>query len=186
MANSTASVLIKPTVSFNHGDTFAFGSWVCTTDGARSFQRRLTMTLNPRTGLVTLFEVITGDLAGKFGEILLYNLHDDFEFGSASTRTRRPRGPSHASRLLIHHVRTSHFMSTTHTTSATLARPTRRLSLRAGPARRSSPTTPRTPTLAPATTWTPPTSSTSARTLSPSPRTPRPNNLCQDQPPVWL
>jgi hypothetical protein len=84
MANSTASALIKPTVSFNRGDTFAFGSWVCTIDGARSFQRRLTMTLNPRTGLVTLFEVIPGDLAGKFGEILLYNLHDDFEFGSAS------------------------------------------------------------------------------------------------------
>jgi hypothetical protein len=42
------------------------------------------MTPNPKTGLVTLPEVITGDLAGKFGEISLYNQHADFEFGSAS------------------------------------------------------------------------------------------------------
>jgi hypothetical protein len=39
---------------------------------------------NPKTKLVTLPEVVTGDLAGKFGEISLYNEHVDFEFGSAS------------------------------------------------------------------------------------------------------
>jgi hypothetical protein len=33
---------------------------------------------------VTLPEVIKGDLAGKFGEISLYNQHADFESGSAS------------------------------------------------------------------------------------------------------
>jgi hypothetical protein len=33
---------------------------------------------------VTLPEVITGDLAEKFGEISLYNQHVDFESGSAS------------------------------------------------------------------------------------------------------
>jgi hypothetical protein len=33
---------------------------------------------------VTLPEVVTGDLAGKFGEISLYNQHADFELGSAS------------------------------------------------------------------------------------------------------
>jgi hypothetical protein len=33
---------------------------------------------------VTLPEVITGDLTGKFGEISLYNQHADFESGSAS------------------------------------------------------------------------------------------------------
>jgi hypothetical protein len=43
MANSTASIFIKPTVAFNHGDTFIFDSWVCTADGTGSFQRRLTM-----------------------------------------------------------------------------------------------------------------------------------------------
>jgi hypothetical protein len=84
MANSSASIFIKPTVAFNRGDTFVFGSWVCTADGAGSFQHRLTMTPNPKTELVTLPEVVTGDLAGKFGEISLYNQHVDFEFGSAS------------------------------------------------------------------------------------------------------
>jgi hypothetical protein len=84
MANSTASVLIKPVAAFNRGDTFVFGSWVCTTDGAGSFQHRLTMTTNLRTGLLTLPEVVTGELTGKFGEISLYNQHTDFELGSDS------------------------------------------------------------------------------------------------------
>jgi hypothetical protein len=39
---------------------------------------------NPKTGLVTLPEVVTSDLTGKFGEISLYNQHVDFELGSAS------------------------------------------------------------------------------------------------------
>jgi hypothetical protein len=54
MANSTTSIFIKPTVTFNRGDTFVFGSWVCTVDGTGSFQRLLTMTPNPKTGLVML------------------------------------------------------------------------------------------------------------------------------------
>jgi hypothetical protein len=37
MANSTATIFIKPTVASNRGDTFVFGSWVCTADDARSF-----------------------------------------------------------------------------------------------------------------------------------------------------
>jgi hypothetical protein len=84
MANSTASIFIKPIVAFNRGDTFVFGSWVCTADGVGSFQRRLTMSPNPSTGLVTLPKVVTGELAGKFGEISLYNQHADFELGSNS------------------------------------------------------------------------------------------------------
>jgi hypothetical protein len=84
MANSTASIVIKPTVAFNYGDTFIFGSWVCTADGAGSFQRCLIITPNPKTGLVTLSKVIMGNLAGKFGEISLYNQHTDFESGSPS------------------------------------------------------------------------------------------------------
>jgi hypothetical protein len=84
MANSTASIFIKPTVAFKHDDTFVFGSWVCTADGAGSFQYRLTMSPNPETGLVTLPEVVTGNLTGKFGEMLLYNQHADFELGSDS------------------------------------------------------------------------------------------------------
>jgi hypothetical protein len=84
MANSTAPVYFKPTVAFNCGDTFVFGAWVCTADGAGSFQRRLTMQPNPKTGLVTLPDVVTGELAGKFGEISLFNHHADFELESAS------------------------------------------------------------------------------------------------------
>jgi hypothetical protein len=42
------------------------------------------MTPNPKTELMTLPEVITGNLAGKFGEISLYNQHTYFESGSAS------------------------------------------------------------------------------------------------------
>jgi hypothetical protein len=71
MANSMATIFIKPTVAFNRGNTFVFGSWVCTADGAESFQRRLTMPPNPKTGLVTLPEVVTGDLAEKFDEFSL-------------------------------------------------------------------------------------------------------------------
>jgi hypothetical protein len=71
MANSTTSVFIKLVAAFNCGDTFVFGSWVCIADGVGSFQRRLTMTRNPSTGLVTLPEVVTGEIAGKFGEISL-------------------------------------------------------------------------------------------------------------------
>jgi hypothetical protein len=84
MANSTASVYIKPTVAFNCGDTFIFGAWVCTADDTGSFQRRLTMPPNPETGLVTLPEVVTDELAGKFGKISLFNQHADLELGSAS------------------------------------------------------------------------------------------------------
>jgi hypothetical protein len=84
MAISTASIFIKPTIAFNCGDTFVFGSWVCTADGVGSFQCRLTMPPNLKTGLVTLPEVVTGNLTGKFGEISLYNQHADFELGSDS------------------------------------------------------------------------------------------------------
>jgi hypothetical protein len=84
MANSTASVFIKPVAAFNRGNTFIFGSWVCIADGAGSFQRRLTMTPNQSTRLVTLPEVVTGELTEKFGEISLYHQHADFELGSDS------------------------------------------------------------------------------------------------------
>jgi hypothetical protein len=43
MANSTTPIYFKPIVAFNCGDTFVFGAWVCTADGAGSFQRRLTI-----------------------------------------------------------------------------------------------------------------------------------------------
>jgi hypothetical protein len=84
MANSTAPVCFKPTVAFNRGNTFVFGAWVCTADGAGSFQRCLTMQPNPKTDLVTLPEAVAGELTGKFGEISLFNHHADFELESVS------------------------------------------------------------------------------------------------------
>jgi hypothetical protein len=84
MANSTAPVYFKPTIAFNRGDTFVFGAWVCTADGAGSFQRRLTMPPNPETGFAMLPEVVIGELAGKFGEISLFDHHADFELESTS------------------------------------------------------------------------------------------------------
>jgi hypothetical protein len=39
---------------------------------------------NPETGFVTLPQVVTGELDGKFGEISLFDQHEDFELGSAS------------------------------------------------------------------------------------------------------
>jgi hypothetical protein len=89
MANSTAPVYFKPTVAFNRGDTFVFGAWVFTADDAGSFRRRLAMPPNPKTGFVTLPEVVTGELTGKFGEISLFNHHADFELESASNSNSR-------------------------------------------------------------------------------------------------
>jgi hypothetical protein len=39
---------------------------------------------NPETGFMTLPEVVTGELAGKFSEISLFDQHADFELGSTS------------------------------------------------------------------------------------------------------
>jgi hypothetical protein len=39
---------------------------------------------NPETGLVTLPEVVTGELTDKFSEISLFDQHTDFKLGSAS------------------------------------------------------------------------------------------------------
>jgi hypothetical protein len=185
MENSTASIFIKSIVAFNRGDTFVIGSWVCTVDGAGSFQRRLFMTPNPRTGLMTLPEVITAISPENSAKFRSTTSTPTSSLDPPPTRTQCPCGSPHASRLLSHRVPTPHSTSTSRLVSVMLAGPMRKLSLRAGPARRSSPTTLRTPTPAPATTRTPPTSSTSGLT-SPNPRTPRPSNRCQDQPPAWL
>jgi hypothetical protein len=159
MENSTASVLIKPTTAFNRGDTFIFGSWVCTADGAGSFQRRLSMTPTPKTGLVTLPEVTTGTLAGKFGEISLYNQHADFESGSVANSNSTPPWVIACEPDTEPSCEDAHSTSTSRMDSATLAGPTQKSSSHAEPARRSSPTTTQTPTPLPATTRTPHTSS---------------------------
>jgi hypothetical protein len=146
---------------------------------------------------VTLPEVVTSELTGKFGEISLFNHHADFELESASNsnstspwviacepatqpsqavpspRERSARGPRILSRARIE------------------------APSRAGPARSPYPSTTRTPTppsatlrtpiLSSSSTRTPHTSSTSGRTLrSPSPRTTPLSTPCQGRPPGWL
>jgi hypothetical protein len=135
MTNSMASITIKPTAAFNRGDTFTSGSWVCTADGAGSFQRYLTMTSDPETGLVTLPEAAMGQLVEKFDEISLYNNVANVEFGSRPTLTRQLLGWSHASWHLSHRVEYYSPMSNSHTASAVLAQLTRMRSSPVEPAR---------------------------------------------------
>jgi hypothetical protein len=183
MMNSTTPVYFKPTVAFNRGDTFVFGAWVCTADGAGSFQRRLTMPPNPETGFVTLPEVVTGELAGKFGEISLFDQHADFELGSASnSNSTSPWAIACEPAAQPSHVVPPHPASAPRVAPATPAGPARGLPVRAGPATSPYPSTTRTPTPPPGTLRTPTpslvstriphTSSTSGRTQRiPSPRT---------------
>jgi hypothetical protein len=136
---------------------------------------------------VTLPEVVTGDFAGKFGEISLYNQHADFELGSASnsnltspwaTACEPAIEPSCVNSPLHEHFPYGLCNASRAHAEALSAR-------RAG--KRSSPSTTPTPTPSLATTRTPPTSSTSGRTLtSSSPRTTQLSNRCQDQPSAWL
>jgi hypothetical protein len=114
---------------------------------------------------VTLPEVVIGELAGKFGEISLFNHHaGKFELESASNSNstspwaiacETAAQPSHPSRLLSHHRRSPHPVSAPRVVPASSAGPARRLPLRVGPARSPYPSTTRTPTPPPATLRTP-------------------------------
>jgi hypothetical protein len=104
---------------------------------------------------VTLPEVVTGKLAGKFGKISLFNQHADFELGSASNSNsmspwavacESAAQPSHADPRPA---------SAPHVAPATSAGPTCRFPQPAGPARNPYPSTTRTPTPPPATPRTP-------------------------------
>jgi hypothetical protein len=146
---------------------------------------------------VTLPEVVTGELTGKFGEISLFNHHADFEpefvsnSNSASPwaiacepaaqpsqavpspRERSARGPRIPSR------------------ARTEAPSSRRAGKEPVPEYNSdsdtAPTTLRTPTLSPSSTRTPHTSSTSGRTpRNPSPWTTLPSIPYQGRPLGWL
>jgi hypothetical protein len=80
MANSTTSIVIKPTAAFSRADTFVFGS----ADGAGSFQRYLAMTTDLETWLMTLPEVGVGPLVEKFSKFSLFNQVADFDIKSNS------------------------------------------------------------------------------------------------------
>jgi hypothetical protein len=152
---------------------------------------------NPKTGFVTLPEVVTGELAGKFGEISLFDHRADFELESASNSN----STSPWAIACEPAAQPSQAVPSPHERSARgpriLSRPRTGLPLRVGPARSPYPSTTqtptpppatlRTPTLSPSSTRAPITSSTSGRTLrSPSPRTTPLSFPCQGQPLGWL
>jgi hypothetical protein len=197
MANSTAPVYTKPTIAFNRGDTFVFGAWVCTADGTGSFQRRLTMPPNPETGLVTLPEVVTSELAGKFGEISLFDQHADFELGSASnSNSTSPWAivcepatqPSHVDRPPCERLTCGpHNVGRARTEAPSARRAGKEPVPEYNSDSDTAPATPRTPTPSSDSTCTPRMSSTSGQTLRiPSPRTTLLSNPYQDRLLGWL
>jgi hypothetical protein len=146
---------------------------------------------------VTLPEVVTGELASKFGEISLFDQHADFELGSASnSNSTSPWATVCEPATQPSHVDSPPRERFTRG-PATSVGSARRLPLHAGPARSPYPSTTRTPTPLPATprtptpssasTRTPRTSSTSGWTLRiPSPRTTLLSNPCQGRLLGWL
>jgi hypothetical protein len=124
---------------------------------------------------VTLPEVVTGELAGKFGEISLFDQHTDFELGSApNSNSTSPWAI--ACETAAH---PSHVVSPPRERFTCAPRNLSRARTEAPSTRRAgkepiheynldsdtAPATLRTPTLSPASTRTQRTSSTSGRTL---------------------
>jgi hypothetical protein len=95
---------------------------------------------------VTLPEVVTGELAGKFGEISLFDQHADFKLGSASNSNSTSPWATVCEPAAHHRIWTAHPVSAPRVVPATSAGPARGLPLHAGPARSPYPSTTRTPT----------------------------------------
>jgi hypothetical protein len=146
---------------------------------------------------VTLPEVVTGELACKFGEISVFNHHADFELESASNSNST--SPWAIACELA--AQPSHVVSPSHKRSTRGPRNPCRARMGAPSLRRAgkkpvpeynsdSDTAPamlRTPTLSPGSTRIPHTSSTSGRTQRiPSPRTTLLSIPYQGRPPGWL
>jgi hypothetical protein len=138
---------------------------------------------------VTLPEVVTSNLAGKFGEISLYNQHADFELGSDSnSNSMSPWAiacdsatqPSRAaSPLRERFTRGPRNVSRAHAKAPTSRRAGKEIVPEYNSDSDTAPATTRTPILSPTSTQIPPTSSTLGRTLmSPSPRTTLQSNPC--------
>jgi hypothetical protein len=146
---------------------------------------------------VMLPEVVTGNLAGKFGEISLCNQHADFELGSNSNSNStspwaiacepatQPSRAAYPPRELF--ARGPRNVSRAHSKAPTTRRAGKEIVPEYNSDSDTAPATTQTPTLSSASTQIPLTSSTSGRTpTSPSPRTASQSNPCQDQPPAWL
>jgi hypothetical protein len=123
---------------------------------------------------VTLPEVVTGELAGKFGEISLFDHHADFELGSASnSNSTSPWAiacepatqPSHVvSPPREHSTRGPRIASRARTEAPSSRRASKDPVPEYNSDSDTAPATLRTPTPSPASTRTPRTSSTSGRT----------------------
>jgi hypothetical protein len=152
---------------------------------------------NPETGLVMLPEVVTGELAGKFGEILLFDQRADFELGSASNSN----STSLWAIVCKPATQPSHVVSPPHERFTRGPRNVSRARTEAPSTRwagkepvpeynsdsNTAPATPRTPTPSSASTRTLRTSSTSGRTPRIlSPRTTPLSNPYQGRLPGWL
>jgi hypothetical protein len=146
---------------------------------------------------VTLPEVVTDNLAGKFGEISLYNQHSDFELGSDSNSNstspwaiacESATQASHAtSPLRERFTRGPRNVSRAHAKAPTSHRAGKEIVLEYNSDSDTAPGYNSDSNPLSASAWIPPTSSTSGRTLmSPSPRTTLHSNPRQDQPPAWL
>jgi hypothetical protein len=146
---------------------------------------------------VTLAEVVTGELTGKFGEISLFNHHADFELESASNSN----STSPWAIACEPTAQPSQAVPSPRERSARgpriLSGPAQRLPLRTGPTRSPylsttrtltpPPAELRTPTPSPSSTRIPHTSSTSGRTQrSLSPKTTPLSIPCQGRPLGWL
>jgi hypothetical protein len=150
----------------------------------------------PEDRFVTLPEDVTGELAGKFGQISLFNHHADFELESASNlNSTSPWAIACESAAQPSQAVPSPCESSARGPRV-LSRARQGLHLHAEPARSPYPSTTRTstplsatlqtPTLSPSSTPIPLTSSTSGQTLRiPSPRTTPRSTPCQGWPLGW-
>jgi hypothetical protein len=87
LANSMALDIIKPSVTFQQGDTFVFGSWVCIADGAGSFLRYLASTSESKLKSSMLTQASMEEFIKNFGEISLSDLVKELELESEYNST---------------------------------------------------------------------------------------------------
>ena len=87
MANSKASVVIKPVVAFQQGATFVFGSWVCTADEAGRFSRYLEHQPEQKIATSKLQRQALEDLVENFDEISLSDYNTNWENKTESIST---------------------------------------------------------------------------------------------------
>src|SRR5687767_6238291 len=74
LANLMDQVIIKPTIAFEAGMTFIFGSWFCVTDGAGDFHSHIAPALEKQQHAINLRRQTLEDLFEKFGKFSISDL----------------------------------------------------------------------------------------------------------------